>query len=79
MSGYNAQLIALQAPQLVRKLIVAGSGPRAGPGVLKGNTAYFQQLALASEEGEAKAAFSHTFLAPRMASIRGQGRCGGSG
>jgi pimeloyl-ACP methyl ester carboxylesterase len=65
MGGYIAQLIALQAPRLVRKLIVAGSGPSAGPGVLKGNAAYFQQLALASEEGEVKAAFLHTFFSAK--------------
>jgi pimeloyl-ACP methyl ester carboxylesterase len=65
MGGYIAQLIALQAPGLVRKLIVAGSGPSAGPGVLKGNAAYFQQLALASEEGEVKAAFLHTFFSAK--------------
>ena len=62
MGGYIAQLIALQAPGLVRKLVIAGSGPSAGPGVKKGNAAYYQQLALASEEGELKAAFLHTFF-----------------
>jgi pimeloyl-ACP methyl ester carboxylesterase len=62
MGGYIAQLIALQAPGLVRKLVIAGSGPSAGPGVLTGNAAYYQQLALASEEGEVKAAFLHTFF-----------------
>jgi pimeloyl-ACP methyl ester carboxylesterase len=62
MGGYIAQLIALQAPGLVRKLIIAGSGPSAGPGVMKGNAAYFQQLAMASEEGDVKAAFLHTFF-----------------
>jgi pimeloyl-ACP methyl ester carboxylesterase len=41
MGGYIAQLIALQAPGLVRRLIVAGSGPSAGPGVMNGNAAYF--------------------------------------
>ena len=65
MGGYIAQLIALQAPGLVRKLVIAGSGPSAGPGVKKGNAAYFQQLALASEEGEVKAAFLHTFFAEK--------------
>jgi len=54
-------------------------GARGGPGVLKGKGAYFEQLARADEEGEAKAAFLPAFLAPRMASIRGQGRCSGSG
>ena len=65
MGGYIAQLIALQAPNLVRRLLVAGSGPSAGPGVGKGNAAYFQQLALASEEGEVKAAFLHTFFSSK--------------
>jgi hypothetical protein len=46
-------------------LVVAGSGPSAGPGVGKGNAAYFQQLALASEEGEVKAAFLHTFFSSK--------------
>ena len=66
IGGYIAQLIALQAPPgLVRKLVIAGSGPSAGPGVKRGNAAYFQQLALASEEGEVKAAFLHTFFSSK--------------
>jgi pimeloyl-ACP methyl ester carboxylesterase len=62
MGGFVVQLIALQAPDLVRKLIVAGAGPSGGEGVLASDPEYFTQVASATTEEEWRKAFKWTFF-----------------
>jgi len=62
MGGFVVQLMALQAPRLVRKLIVTGSGPSAGEGLLGTDPEYFTQVAGASTDEEARKAFKWTFF-----------------
>ncbi|KEF62997.1 uncharacterized protein A1O9_00972 [Exophiala aquamarina CBS 119918] len=62
MSGFVVQLIALQAPHLVRKIVVAGAGPSAGEGVLASDPEYFSQVASATTEDESRQAFKWTFF-----------------
>ena len=62
MGGFIAQLITLQAPELVRKLIVAGSGPSAGEGVLASDPQYFVQVASGTTEDEWRKALKWTFF-----------------
>ena len=61
MGGFVAQMVALNAPTLVRKLVLAGTGPSAGDGVEAGDSAATQRLAAASNEQEAHDAFLSTF------------------
>ncbi|KAK9257922.1 Alpha/Beta hydrolase protein [Lipomyces tetrasporus] len=61
MGGFVAQLIALNCPHLVRKLILAGTGPSAGPGVQGGKPEYFGLLAAAATEEEYHNGFLKTF------------------
>lgn len=63
MGGFVAQMAALNAPHLVRKVILAGTGPSYGQGVESGSTAALDQLTKAQTEGEAEAAFLATFFA----------------
>ena len=62
MGGFIAQLITLQAPELVRKLIVAGSGPSLGEGVLASDQQYFMQVANAKTEEEERTSMKWTFF-----------------
>ncbi|KAK5045244.1 hypothetical protein LTR84_009350 [Exophiala bonariae] len=62
MGGFIVQLIALEAPHLVRKLIVAGSGPSIGEGVVGSDPEYFTQVASATTDEEAQKAFKWTFF-----------------
>lgn len=64
MGGFVAQRIALQAPQLTRKLIVGGAGPSAGEGVVGGDPKYFMEVASASTLEESNEALKHTFYSP---------------
>ena len=61
MGGYVAQLIALNAPFLVRKLILAGTGPSEGPGVTRGKSEDFALLAGAVTEEDNRIGFLKTF------------------
>lgn len=61
MGGFVAQMVALNAPTIVRKLILAGTGPSAGDGVEAGDSAATQRLATASNEQEAHDAFLSAF------------------
>ncbi|KAI9860987.1 MAG: hypothetical protein M1824_002753 [Vezdaea acicularis] len=61
MGGMAAQLVALDAPQLVRRLILAGTGPSAGEGVGRGPAWAFEALASATTHEEAEDAFLKTF------------------
>ncbi|KAJ8098585.1 Alpha/Beta hydrolase protein [Lipomyces tetrasporus] len=64
MGGFVAQLIALNAPHLVRKLILAGTGPSAGPDVKNGEPEYLGLLSNAATEEENHNAFLKTFYSP---------------
>ena len=62
MGGFAAQRIALQAPELTRKLIVAGAGPSAGEGVIGGDPKFFVEVASGSTFEEFHASLKHTFF-----------------
>jgi len=61
MGGFAAQLIALNAPHLVRKLIIAGSGTSQGEGIESGDPQWFTMLATAATEEEHHKGFVKTF------------------
>lgn len=52
MGGFAAQMVALNHPALVHRLILAGTGPSAGEGVEAGDAGVFQALAAASDDNE---------------------------
>ncbi|OQV02924.1 hypothetical protein CLAIMM_08038 [Cladophialophora immunda] len=64
MGGFVAQRIALQEPDLVRRLIVAGAGPSAGEGVVGGDPKYFTEVASAATPEESNTGLMHTFFSP---------------
>ncbi|KIX95294.1 uncharacterized protein Z520_08811 [Fonsecaea multimorphosa CBS 102226] len=64
MGGFVAQRIALQEPDLVRRLIVAGAGPSAGEGVVGGDPKHFTEVASATTPEEWNAGLMHTFFSP---------------
>jgi len=64
MGGFVAQRIALQAPELVRHLVVAGAGPSAGEGVVGGDPKYFMEVATGSTFDEFHTSLKHTFFSP---------------
>lgn len=61
MGGFVAQMVALNAPTIVHKLILAGTGPSAGDGVESGDPLATQRLATASNEQESHDAFLSAF------------------
>ncbi|KAM0249169.1 hypothetical protein ACHAQJ_009176 [Trichoderma viride] len=61
MGGFAAQMTALNYPTLIRKLILAGTGPSAGDGIEGGDLAVFQRLATASNDGEERGGFVEGF------------------
>jgi pimeloyl-ACP methyl ester carboxylesterase len=61
MGGMAAQMVALNAPRLVRRLILADAGPSAGEGVEQGPAWAFEMLYAGSTAQEAEAAFLKTF------------------
>lgn len=61
MGGFVAQLVTLNAPSLVRRLILAGTGPSAGEGVEGGDPSAMQRLAQAVSDLESHDAFLATF------------------
>lgn len=62
MGGFAVQRIAIQAPELVRKLIVGGAGPSAGEGVVGGDPKFFMEVASASNFEEFHSSLKHTFF-----------------
>ncbi|KIW68928.1 hypothetical protein PV04_04840 [Phialophora macrospora] len=64
MGGFVAQRIAIQAPDLARKLIVAGAGPSAGEGVVGGDPKYFVEVASGATFEEFHSSLKHTFFSP---------------
>lgn len=67
MGGMAAQLVALNAKGLVRRLLVTGSGPSAGEGVTSGNPETFGKLANASTYEDSERMFLATFFSPTPA------------
>ncbi|KAK5995076.1 2-hydroxy-6-oxononadienedioate/2-hydroxy-6-oxononatrienedioate hydrolase-like protein [Cladobotryum mycophilum] len=61
MGGYVAQMTALNAPAIVRRLILAGTGPSAGVGIESGETVATERLAIASNDKEEHDAFLEAF------------------
>jgi pimeloyl-ACP methyl ester carboxylesterase len=61
MGGFVAQMVTLNNPSLVRRLILAGTGPSAGDGVEGGDMAATTRLATASNSDEAREAFLGAF------------------
>ncbi|KAH8691243.1 Alpha/Beta hydrolase protein [Talaromyces proteolyticus] len=61
MGGFVAQMVTLNAPSLVRRLILAGTGPSAGEGVEAGDPSALQRLAEAATETESYNAFLSAF------------------
>lgn len=57
MGGCVAQLVALNAPQLVRKLVLCGTTPSMGEGVVKAPLGPFNRLKAAVTEEQQKEAF----------------------
>lgn len=64
MGGFVAQRIALQAPELVRHLVVAGAGPSAGEGVVGGDPKHFVEVASGTTWEEWNTSLKHTFYSP---------------
>ena len=62
MGGCVAQLVALNAPRLVRRLVLCGTIPSSGPGVVQAPLGPFNQLKAATTEAEHKEAFLATFF-----------------
>ncbi|KAH0845985.1 alpha/beta hydrolase fold protein [Fonsecaea pedrosoi] len=67
MGGFVAQRMALQAPSLVRRLVVAGAGPSAGEGIVGGDPKHFTEVASASTPAESNLGLMHTFFSPSAA------------
>jgi len=61
MGGFVAQLVTLNAPGLVRRLILAGTGPSAGEGVETAAPEPFQLLIASSTPTEHEDGFLKTF------------------
>lgn len=61
MGGFAAQMVALNHPTLVRKLILAGTGPSAGEGIEGGDPVIFGRLASASNDAEEQSGFLEGF------------------
>ncbi|KAF2815891.1 alpha/beta-hydrolase [Mytilinidion resinicola] len=64
MGGMAAQMVALDTPRLVRKLVLAGTGVSWGPDVEGGDSSNVMLLASAVTDAEEKAAFLKTFYSP---------------
>ncbi|KUJ13963.1 alpha/beta-hydrolase [Mollisia scopiformis] len=61
MGGMVAQMIALNAPEVVRRLIIGGSSPSYGEGIVSGPDWPFPKLMKASTPEESEDAFLSTF------------------
>lgn len=64
MGGFAAQRIALQSPELVRRLVVAGAGPSAGEGITGGDPKFFTMVASASTPDEWNQSLKESFYSP---------------
>ncbi|KAL7931548.1 Alpha/Beta hydrolase protein [Trichoderma chlorosporum] len=61
MGGFAAQMAALNHPTLVRRLVLAGTGPSAGEGIEAGDSAAFGRLAAATNDEEERGGFLEGF------------------
>lgn len=61
MGGMVAQMVALNAPDIVRRLIIGGSSPSYGEGIISGPDWPFPKLMKASTPEESEDAFLSTF------------------
>lgn len=61
MGGMVAQMIALNSPEVVRRLIIGGSSPSYGEGIVSGPDWPFPKLMNASTPEESEEAFLNTF------------------
>ena len=64
MGGMAAQMVALNAPQLIRKLILGGTAPSANPAKVSGDVGIFMEVASAVSLDEAKASIANSFYYP---------------
>lgn len=62
MGGCVAQMAALNAPKLVRRLILCGTTPSTGPGVVKADLGPFNHLSKAVSEEEQREVFIETMF-----------------
>ncbi|KAL1616603.1 hypothetical protein SLS54_008338 [Diplodia seriata] len=62
MGGIAAQMFTLRAPRLVRRLVLAGTIPSIGKGVVLADLGPFEQLRSAVTQEEQKDAFLDTFF-----------------
>lgn len=71
MGGFAAQMVTLNHPALVRRLILGGTGPSAGEGIEGGDPAAFQRLATASNDEEEHGGFLSAFysLTPKKQEV----------
>jgi pimeloyl-ACP methyl ester carboxylesterase len=74
MGGFVAQMVTLNNPAVVRRLILAGTGPSAGEGIEGGDMTATQRLARASNDDEAREAFLGAFysLTPQKQALGSQ-------
>lgn len=62
MGGCVAQMVALNAPSLVRKVVLCGTIPSTGPGVERADTGPFNHLSTATTDEEHRLAFLETMF-----------------
>lgn len=62
MGGCVAQMVALNAPSLVRKVVLCGTIPSAGPGVVMADLGPFNHLSAATSDEEHRTAFLDTMF-----------------
>ena len=64
MGGFAAQMAALNAPDLVRRLILTGTGPSVNANTVQGDLSLFLRLAHAVTPEESEAAMADAFYYP---------------
>jgi pimeloyl-ACP methyl ester carboxylesterase len=64
MGGAAAQMVALNAPHLTRKLILAGTRPSIGPDTVAADWPLVERFTYAMESAAAEAAFTESFFTP---------------
>ncbi|KAH8169908.1 alpha/beta hydrolase fold domain-containing protein [Sarocladium implicatum] len=62
MGGCVAQMVALNAPTLVRKVVLCGTIPSTGPGVVRADIGPFNHLSAATTDEEHRVAFLETMF-----------------
>jgi pimeloyl-ACP methyl ester carboxylesterase len=62
MGGCVAQMVALNAPSLVRRVVLCGTTPSTGPGVVRADLGPFNHLSSATSDEEHRAAFLDTMF-----------------